>query len=80
MDGSYGSTCASEPQTPHDKPAGQEADKESISTLEAMKEMGTTNVPGIESDIHCLTIVGQVEVHLILPPQNKTTKYEHILP
>ncbi|HHX96049.1 MAG TPA: translocation-enhancing protein TepA [Clostridia bacterium] len=32
------------------------------------------------SNIHCLTIVGQVEGHLILPPQNKTTKYEHIIP
>ena len=31
-------------------------------------------------DIHCLTIIGQIEGHYILPPQNKTTKYEHILP
>ena len=30
--------------------------------------------------IHCLTIVGQVEGHYILPPQNKTTKYEHVIP
>lgn len=30
--------------------------------------------------IHCLTIIGQVEGHYILPPQNKTTKYEHIIP
>lgn len=30
--------------------------------------------------IHCLTIVGQVEGHYILPPQNKTTKYEHVMP
>jgi len=30
--------------------------------------------------IHCLTIVGQIEGHVMLPPQNKTTKYEHILP
>jgi ATP-dependent protease ClpP protease subunit len=33
-----------------------------------------------ESNIHCLTIVGQIEGHLVLPPQNKTTKYEHIIP
>lgn len=31
-------------------------------------------------NIHCLTIIGQVEGHYILPPQNKTTKYEHIIP
>ncbi len=30
--------------------------------------------------IHCLTIIGQVEGHFILPPQNKTTKYEHVMP
>ena len=30
--------------------------------------------------IHCLTIIGQIEGHYILSPQNKTTKYEHIIP
>ncbi|RPF43434.1 ATP-dependent Clp protease proteolytic subunit ClpP [Hydrogenoanaerobacterium saccharovorans] len=30
--------------------------------------------------IHCLTIIGQVEGHFILPAQNKTTKYEHVIP
>lgn len=30
--------------------------------------------------IHCLTIIGQIEGHMILPPQNKTTKYEHVIP
>lgn len=49
-------------------------------TLEAVKEMGATPVPEIKSNIHCLTIVGQIEGHLVLPPQNKTTKYEHIIP
>ena len=30
--------------------------------------------------IQALTIIGQIEGHYILPGQNKTTKYEHILP
>ena len=30
--------------------------------------------------IHCLTIIGQIEGHYILSPQNKTTKYEHVIP
>lgn len=30
--------------------------------------------------IHCLTIIGQVEGHFILPAQNKSTKYEHVIP
>lgn len=32
------------------------------------------------SIIHCLTIIGQIEGHYILPSQNKTTKYEHVIP
>ena len=30
--------------------------------------------------LHCLTIIGQIEGHFILPSQNKTTKYEHVIP
>ena len=30
--------------------------------------------------IHCLTIVGQIEGHQVLPEDSKTTKYEHVLP
>ena len=30
--------------------------------------------------LHCLTIIGQIEGHYILPSRHKTTKYEHILP
>lgn len=49
--------------------------------VEKIKELGQTNVPQMsESNIHVLTIIGQVEGHMQLPPQNKTTKYEHILP
>lgn len=29
---------------------------------------------------HCLTIIGQVEGHYSLPADNKSTKYEHIIP
>ena len=30
--------------------------------------------------LHCLTIIGQIEGHYILPSTNKTTKYEHVIP
>ena len=33
-----------------------------------------------KSPIHCITIVGQIEGHMVLPAHNKTTKYEHIIP
>jgi ATP-dependent protease ClpP protease subunit len=48
--------------------------------LENIQQLGQTTTPTIESNIFCLTIIGQVEGHLVLPPQNKTTKYEHIIP
>ncbi len=30
--------------------------------------------------IYCLTVIGQIEGHYILPANNKTTKYEHVIP
>ena len=36
--------------------------------------------PGNRSPVHVLTIVGQIEGHVSLPSQNKTTRYEHVLP
>ena len=50
--------------------------------MEKIQQLGQTNVPQLSQDskIHCLTIIGQIEGHLQLPPQNKTTKYEHIIP
>jgi ATP-dependent protease ClpP protease subunit len=49
-------------------------------TLRNIEQMGELEIPKYESNIHCMTIVGQVEGHLVLSPQNKTTKYEHIIP
>ena len=56
-----------------------EAKQEDITN--SIKEFGQLPVNGEGgSPIHCITIVGQVEGHMSLPPQNKTTKYEHIIP
>lgn len=30
--------------------------------------------------IHCLTIIGQIEGHYLLPSGSKATKYEHVIP
>jgi hypothetical protein len=59
---------------------GRRVSGKSKSSLDAMKEVGSTPIPEIKSNIHCLTIIGQIEGHLVLPPQNKTTKYEHMIP
>ena len=45
--------------------------------MEQNKDNGITN---LKEKIHCLNIIGQIEGHTILPSQNKTTKYEHVIP
>lgn len=44
--------------------------------MDEIKELGSTKTGGI----HCLTIIGQIEGHQIMPDDTKTTKYEHIMP
>ncbi|WP_053375777.1 ClpP family protease [Paenibacillus sp. FJAT-27812] len=49
--------------------------------VDTIQQLGQTATPALnESNIFCMTIIGQVEGHLVLPPQNKTTKYEHLIP
>ena len=44
--------------------------------MDEIKELGSSR----PQNIHCLTIVGQIEGHQLLPEDVKTTKYEHVLP
>lgn len=44
------------------------------------EDLGTIEVKGKRGNLHCLTIIGQIEGHIVLPTHNKTTKYEHVLP
>ena len=44
-----------------------------------IRESGSITTKG-KHVIHCLTIIGQIEGHYALGPQNKTTKYEHVIP
>ncbi|MBR2283929.1 MAG: ATP-dependent Clp protease proteolytic subunit [Ruminococcus sp.] len=41
---------------------------------------GITAAPDVRRNIRTLTIIGQIEGHYVLGEQNKTTKYEHIIP
>ncbi len=43
-------------------------------------ETGSVKTSNARGNIYCLNIIGQIEGHTILPPQSKTTKYEHVLP
>lgn len=44
--------------------------------MDEIKELGASR----QGNIHCLTIVGQIEGHQVLPDDTKSTKYEHVLP
>ena len=55
-------------------------DAMSIDQIEAIRESGSVTAVSEKGIIHCLTIIGQIEGHYTLPSQNKTTKYEHVIP
>lgn len=48
--------------------------------VETITQLGQTGTAVTETNIFTITIIGQIEGHMVLPPQNKTTKYEHLIP
>lgn len=48
--------------------------------LRQLTELGSAESGGEKAQIHCLTIIGQVEGHQVLPEDSKSTKYEHVMP
>ena len=46
----------------------------------SIAETGSITARTARGTVHCITIVGQIEGHMELPAQNKTTKYEHLIP
>lgn len=45
-----------------------------------IRESGSVIAKNRRHTVQCLTIIGQIEGHYIAPSQNKTTKYEHVIP
>lgn len=73
------------PEEPQISPTPNEAPKRSRQAKKAgpaanIQELGTAEVPTAKTNIHVMTIIGQIEGHMVLPPNNKTSKYEHIMP
>lgn len=58
----------------------EERSEERSEERRGIEEFGDTVIRSQKGTIHTLTIIGQIEGHQILPPEAKTTKYEHILP
>lgn len=54
--------------------------QEELDKAELIEKTGEVIPQNSKHLIHCLSIIGQVEGHYVLPSQNKATKYEHIIP
>lgn len=54
--------------------------EENNKELAEIKEMGSVAAVNGKHKIFCLTIIGEIEGHNVLPEQSKTTKYEHVIP
>lgn len=54
--------------------------QEDNSQAEQIEKTGDIEPNNSKYLVHCLTIIGQIEGHYVLSSQNKTTKYEHIIP
>lgn len=56
------------------------AAEQQLDESDLIEKTGSIRTQNAKHLIHCLTIIGQVEGHYVLSSQNKTTKYEHIIP
>ena len=67
-----------QPDTPQGTP--DEFETGSPEQTDQIIQIGGVTASKGKHVIHCLTIIGQIEGHYILAAQNKTTKYEHVIP
>lgn len=67
-----------EKRTPAENDSASAENKPDI--LEQIEKTGAVISKGNGETLHCLTIIGQIEGHYILPSDQKSTKYEHIIP
>lgn len=59
----------------------EKSDGGGVQSPELLTQLGQVQPPPrMESHIHLVSIIGQIEGHTLLPPKNKSTKYEHVIP
>lgn len=56
------------------------SDTETKSDADTPESDGSVTINKNGHYIHCLTVIGQVEGHYLLPSGTKATKYEHVIP
>ncbi len=63
------------------EPKKGQPEKEPSEIKKTIDDFGViNNAFDFRSDIQYLTVIGSIEGHTVLPPQDKTTKYENIIP
>ena len=62
------------------KKIGQKEGDAEVNDLDEIIENGSVIAKNSKEAIHCISIIGQIEGHYILPETQKATKYEHIIP
>ena len=60
--------------------AADKQNRETESLLNTIERSSSVTVRGGETSIYCLSVIGQIEGHYILPEGQKATKYEQIIP
>ena len=65
---------------PEEVPEEKNEEEKQLDEAEVIEASGSIRPANAKHLIHCLTVIGQVEGHFELSSQNKTTKYEHIIP
>ena len=49
-------------------------------SVENLMESGITPIENSDGTFYCLSIIGQIEGHFVLESNQKTTKYDHVIP
>ena len=68
-----------EPTKPNENEEQRSA-PEQTPPMQPIVDMGAVTTRTARGTVYCLTVVGQIEGHSLLPNTVKTTKYEHIMP
>ncbi len=70
-----------QPNKDQDQSQDPNAQQQQSALMQKIQQLGQNNMPqAADSSVHILPIIGQIEGHVQLPPKNKTTKYEHLIP
>ena len=68
-----------EPTKPNENEEQRSA-PEQTPPMQPIVDMGAVTTRTARGTVYCLTVIGQIEGHSLLPNTVKTTKYEHVLP